>query len=75
MDIDKNRIMILIVSNVQDAAIFAVENIQDVIEVMDTFDKEFIIDMLQVVIAKHHDLPEDMEDIYNRYEIPTKIRF
>jgi len=67
--------MELIISNIEDSTISAIENIQDVIDVMDSFDKEFIIDMIQVVIARYHDLPEDMEDIYQKYNIPTKCRW
>jgi hypothetical protein len=68
-EMTKDEMMSLIISNTEDAVIFAVENIQDFVEAMDTFDKEFIIDMLQVIIAKHHDLPEDMDDIRKRYNV------
>ena len=71
-EMSKDEMMSLIIKNTEDAVIFAVENIQDFIEAMDTFDKEFIIDMLQVIIAKHHDLPEDMDDIRKRYNVKEK---
>jgi len=71
-EMSKDEMMALIINNTDDAVIFAVENIQDFIEAMDTLDKRFIIDMLQVIIAKHHDLPEDMEYLRKRYNVKEK---
>ena len=45
----------------------AIEHIQDIIEEAEVLDKEFILDMLQAVIATHHNILEDLEDIKCRY--------
>jgi hypothetical protein len=71
-DITKTEMMSLVITNTREEMHLGVETIQDIIETMDSFDKEFIIDMLQVVIAKHHHLPEDMQDIRERYHVKEK---
>lgn len=64
-----------VISNSCDAVSIGIETIQDIVETMDDFEKkEFIMDMLQVIIAKHHHITEDMDDICKRYQVDADVR-